>query len=215
MGCVTSLASLILWPLRWRRYVPSKRRLTFNRLHSVIAEKIGLLCPKAISYSAVPEIPWFDRRSVFSTVLTKAFFWIKVFFISELWYVVLQNYTSRCRHVATGSVSNGSLTHARDDKYMAWAQLTGVPSSSRLSAGNNTAVDWNKHRLHSPLSCPYCSLPTCADIIKWWTTGGLHSRQRTRVFLFVKTALPALLLSNGYLAEGRRTYHTIPMLESR
>jgi hypothetical protein len=30
---------LILWPWRWRRYVPPKRRLTFSELHGVISQK--------------------------------------------------------------------------------------------------------------------------------------------------------------------------------
>jgi hypothetical protein len=33
-------AQLILRPWRWRRYVPPKRRLNFNRLHGVITQKI-------------------------------------------------------------------------------------------------------------------------------------------------------------------------------
>jgi hypothetical protein len=32
------LGWLILWPWRWRRYVPLKRRLTFNSLHSIISQ---------------------------------------------------------------------------------------------------------------------------------------------------------------------------------
>jgi hypothetical protein len=37
------LAWPILWPRRWRQYVPPKHRLTFNRLHGVICQKIELL----------------------------------------------------------------------------------------------------------------------------------------------------------------------------
>jgi hypothetical protein len=36
------LARLILRPWRWRRYVPPKRRLTFNGLHGVISQKMVL-----------------------------------------------------------------------------------------------------------------------------------------------------------------------------
>jgi hypothetical protein len=34
------LSWFILRPWRWRRYVPPKRRLTFNRLHGVISQKV-------------------------------------------------------------------------------------------------------------------------------------------------------------------------------
>jgi hypothetical protein len=37
-------ARLIFRPWRWRRYFPPKRRLTFNRLHRVISQKIVLFC---------------------------------------------------------------------------------------------------------------------------------------------------------------------------
>jgi hypothetical protein len=36
------LAWLILRPWRWRRYVPPKRRFTFNGLHGVISQKLVL-----------------------------------------------------------------------------------------------------------------------------------------------------------------------------
>jgi hypothetical protein len=37
---VANRARLILPPWRWRRYVPPKRRLTFNGLHGVISQKV-------------------------------------------------------------------------------------------------------------------------------------------------------------------------------
>jgi hypothetical protein len=37
------LARLILRPWRWRRYVPTNRRLTFNRLHGIMSQKMVLL----------------------------------------------------------------------------------------------------------------------------------------------------------------------------
>jgi hypothetical protein len=40
-ACRWYLAPLIR-PWRWRRYVPPKRRLTFNRLHGVISQKTEL-----------------------------------------------------------------------------------------------------------------------------------------------------------------------------
>jgi hypothetical protein len=39
------LAQLIFRPWRWRRYVPPKRRLTLNRLHGVISQKMVLFIP--------------------------------------------------------------------------------------------------------------------------------------------------------------------------
>jgi hypothetical protein len=39
------LARLILRHWRWRQYVPLKRRLTFNGLHSVITRHCSTLCP--------------------------------------------------------------------------------------------------------------------------------------------------------------------------
>jgi hypothetical protein len=42
---------LILWPWRWRRYVPPERQLTFNRLHSIISQKTVLLITTAVRTS--------------------------------------------------------------------------------------------------------------------------------------------------------------------
>jgi hypothetical protein len=42
------LAWLILRPWRWRLYVPLKHRLTFNRLHGVISQKIVLSIATAV-----------------------------------------------------------------------------------------------------------------------------------------------------------------------
>jgi hypothetical protein len=41
-GLLAGLWNLFLRPWRWRRYVPPKRRLKLNRLHSVISQKIIL-----------------------------------------------------------------------------------------------------------------------------------------------------------------------------
>jgi hypothetical protein len=45
------LARLILLPWRWRRYVPPKRRLTFNGLHCVISQKIALFITTTVRTS--------------------------------------------------------------------------------------------------------------------------------------------------------------------
>jgi hypothetical protein len=47
--------SLILRPWRWRRYIPPKRRLTFNGLHCIISQKIGLFINTAVRTSN-PEL---------------------------------------------------------------------------------------------------------------------------------------------------------------
>jgi hypothetical protein len=44
-------ARLTLRPWRWRRYVPPKRRLTFNGLHGVISRKIVLFITTAVRTS--------------------------------------------------------------------------------------------------------------------------------------------------------------------
>jgi hypothetical protein len=44
------LARLILRPRRWRRYVPPKRRLTFNGLHGVISQKIVLFSSGIVGF---------------------------------------------------------------------------------------------------------------------------------------------------------------------
>jgi hypothetical protein len=41
-ACSLSLLNLFLWPRRWRQYVPPKRRLILNGLHSVISQKMIL-----------------------------------------------------------------------------------------------------------------------------------------------------------------------------
>jgi hypothetical protein len=45
------VAWLVLRPWRWRRYVPPKRRLTFNVLHGVIYQKIELFITTAVGTS--------------------------------------------------------------------------------------------------------------------------------------------------------------------
>jgi hypothetical protein len=40
-------------PWRWRRYLPPKRRLTFNALHGVISQKIELLIIKANTHKSL------------------------------------------------------------------------------------------------------------------------------------------------------------------
>jgi hypothetical protein len=46
-----STCSLILQPWRWRRYVPTKRPLTFNGLHGVIILENRLFEPQILIYS--------------------------------------------------------------------------------------------------------------------------------------------------------------------
>jgi hypothetical protein len=50
------LARLILRSWRWRRYVPQKRRLTFNGLHGVIAQKTVLFITTAVRTSNPTKI---------------------------------------------------------------------------------------------------------------------------------------------------------------
>jgi hypothetical protein len=45
------LARLILRPWRWRRYVPPKRRSTFNGIHSVISKNIELFATTVVRIS--------------------------------------------------------------------------------------------------------------------------------------------------------------------
>jgi hypothetical protein len=45
------LAWLIFRPWRWRRYVPPKRRLTFNGLHGVVSQKMVLFISTAVRTS--------------------------------------------------------------------------------------------------------------------------------------------------------------------
>jgi hypothetical protein len=54
-------ARLILRRWRWRRYVPPKRRLTFNRLHGVISQKI---LPFSYSFVTVGRPLWRGNRTV-------------------------------------------------------------------------------------------------------------------------------------------------------
>jgi hypothetical protein len=42
------LLGLTLQPLRWRRFVPQKRRLTFTGLHGVISQKTELFITTAV-----------------------------------------------------------------------------------------------------------------------------------------------------------------------
>jgi hypothetical protein len=49
--CFRLLAWIILRPWRWRRHVPPKRRLTFNGLHGVMSQKIGLFLTTALRTS--------------------------------------------------------------------------------------------------------------------------------------------------------------------
>jgi hypothetical protein len=46
------LLSLFLRHWRWRRYVPLKRRVTFNRLHGVISQKVMLFITPAVKNSS-------------------------------------------------------------------------------------------------------------------------------------------------------------------
>jgi hypothetical protein len=48
------LARLILWPWRWRRHVPSKRQLTFNKLCGVVSQKNSSESAKFLSYHIPP-----------------------------------------------------------------------------------------------------------------------------------------------------------------
>jgi hypothetical protein len=47
----SSFAWLILWPWWWRQYVPQKHKLTFNRLHGIISQKILLFIATAVRNS--------------------------------------------------------------------------------------------------------------------------------------------------------------------
>jgi hypothetical protein len=51
------LAQLISRPWRWRRYVPPKRRLTLNRLHGVISQKMVLFILTAVRTSNPTSLP--------------------------------------------------------------------------------------------------------------------------------------------------------------
>jgi hypothetical protein len=45
------LARLILWPWRWRQYIPPKRELTFNGLHYVVSQKVVLFITTSVRTS--------------------------------------------------------------------------------------------------------------------------------------------------------------------
>jgi hypothetical protein len=45
---LAGLLNLFLRPLRWRRYVPPKRRLKLNELHGVIPQKTILFITTAV-----------------------------------------------------------------------------------------------------------------------------------------------------------------------
>jgi hypothetical protein len=51
------LARHIFRPWRWRRYVPPKRRLTFNGLHSIMSQKMVLFITTVVSISN-PTCDW-------------------------------------------------------------------------------------------------------------------------------------------------------------
>jgi hypothetical protein len=50
-ACCLLHTGLILRSWRWRRYVPPKRRLTFNGLHGIISQKIVLFITTAVRTS--------------------------------------------------------------------------------------------------------------------------------------------------------------------
>jgi hypothetical protein len=70
------LARLILWPWRWRRYVPPKRQLTFSRLHNVISQKIVLFITTAVRTSSPTTLLCFFHNDVFQhpVALSQVFF---------------------------------------------------------------------------------------------------------------------------------------------
>jgi hypothetical protein len=65
------LARLILWPWRWKRYVPPKRGLIFNGLHGVISKKIVLFIAVSLFCSLYTNISSFLRRAVLLCGLTE------------------------------------------------------------------------------------------------------------------------------------------------
>jgi hypothetical protein len=50
------LVWLILRPWRWRRHVPPKRLLTFNRLHGVVSQRIELFSQMRLFFDAVSNV---------------------------------------------------------------------------------------------------------------------------------------------------------------
>jgi hypothetical protein len=56
-------AWLTLRPIRWRRHISPKRRLTFNGLYSVISHKIGLFIRSAIVQAVIRRRPGFEPKS--------------------------------------------------------------------------------------------------------------------------------------------------------
>jgi hypothetical protein len=58
------LVWFILRPWRWRKHVPPKRRLTFNRLHSIISDKTELFAV------IIFQVPW-KRAIFFKNLITR------------------------------------------------------------------------------------------------------------------------------------------------
>jgi hypothetical protein len=55
------LLNLFLRPWGWRRYVPPKRQLTLNRLHSVISQNLILFITTAVRTSNPTFPSWFSK----------------------------------------------------------------------------------------------------------------------------------------------------------
>jgi hypothetical protein len=76
------LACLIIRPWIWRRHIPPKRRLNFNRLHGVIQQKIDLFIITGVKASyptqllSPPEITSCCAIRMSITNITKSRLWI-------------------------------------------------------------------------------------------------------------------------------------------
>jgi hypothetical protein len=71
------LACWFLWPWRWRRYVPPKRRLTLNGLHGVISQKMILLI-SLIIYCREQCLVLYRNNSVFKELIILSVEWQKI-----------------------------------------------------------------------------------------------------------------------------------------
>jgi hypothetical protein len=82
------LAELIRRPWRWRRYVPPKRRLTFNGLHGVITQKIIFFITTAVRKKDRELISmwkcWIIKECRCDN-LEEVSGWIRVYFVTYYW----------------------------------------------------------------------------------------------------------------------------------
>jgi hypothetical protein len=71
------LAWLICWPWGWRRYVPPKRRVTFNGLYGAISHKIevflNFLLIVNLLFTKIPNSNFFKKNSAMSLIIYKFF----------------------------------------------------------------------------------------------------------------------------------------------